>query len=160
MKFQVFSVPVLQPDDGLDKLNKFITQNRVCSVDKEFLSNGADSCWAFCVKYLDDQGPLNAKNTAVAKRIDYKEVLSEADFQLYARLREWRKTVAEREATPAYNVFTNEQLATIVTQRISNKTQLKGVDGIGQSRLEKYADEVLRVFCSLINKAEPASETP
>ena len=49
------------------------------------------------------------------QRVDYKEVLSPADFALFAKLRDWRKATAEQEGIPVYAVLTNEQLAAIAT---------------------------------------------
>ena len=42
---------------------------------------------------------------------DYKQVLKPEEFEVFSRLREWRKGVAEKEGVPVYVVFSNEQLA-------------------------------------------------
>jgi hypothetical protein len=44
-------------------------------------------------------------------KIDYKDVLKPEEFEVFSRLRDWRKSVAEKEAVPGYTVLTNEQLA-------------------------------------------------
>ena len=71
-------------------------------------------------------------------KVDYKEVLSEADFAVFSRLRVLRKEVAEREGLPVYAVFTNEQMAAMVTGRADSLAALGKIDGIGAARVEKY----------------------
>ena len=66
---------------------------------------------------MPQAAPRPSPAATKGKRIDYRDVLSEADFAVFKRLREWRKQVAAAEGVPVYTVFTNEQLATIVTTR-------------------------------------------
>lgn len=84
--------------------------------------------------------------------MDYKGVLNEEDFAFYAQLREWRKSIAQRDGTRPYNVFTNEQLAAIVQQKINNRSALRSIEGIGHTRVEKYGEAVL-VECKRILQA-------
>ena len=46
--------------------------------------------------------------------------------------------MAEREAVPPYSIFTNEQLASMVTQKAESLAALGQIEGIGAARLEKY----------------------
>jgi hypothetical protein len=41
--------------------------------------------------------------------VDYREVLKPEEFEVFSRLREWRKAVAEKEGIPVYAVLTNGQ---------------------------------------------------
>ena len=43
--------------------------------------------------------------------VDYREVLKPEEFEMFSRLREWRKALAEKEGVPVYTLLTNEQLA-------------------------------------------------
>ena len=38
-------------------------------------------------------------------------MLKPEEFEVFSRLREWRKAAAEKEGVPVYTVLTNEQLA-------------------------------------------------
>jgi len=87
--------------------------------------------------------------------VDYKEVLNEVDFAVFARLRELRKTLAEKEAVPPYAVFTNEQLAAMVTQKSDSLTALGQIEGVGASRLEKYGP----AFLEFLKKEPEAAVT-
>ena len=68
---------------------------------------------------------------------------------MFSRLRELRKVLAQKEAIPVYALFTNEQLAQIVQQRCQTKADLARIDGIGESKIEKYADHILPLLTSL-----------
>ena len=67
-------------------------------------------------------------------------------FTVFARLRELRKDLANKEGVPVYAVFTNEQLAEIARRRASCLSHLKDIDGIGDSRAGKYGQAVISVM--------------
>jgi superfamily II DNA helicase RecQ len=70
-------------------------------------------------------------------------VLSAEDFALFATLREQRKVLAEKEGVPVYAVFTNEQLAEIAKARPQSRNALGNIAGIGEAKVEKFADSIL-----------------
>ncbi len=72
--------------------------------------------------------------------------MSAAEFALFAKLRNLRKTLAEGEGVPVYAVFTNEQLAAMVTRRASTTAAIAAVPGVGEARLKKYGDALLSVL--------------
>ncbi|OQX09234.1 MAG: hypothetical protein BWK73_23320 [Thiothrix lacustris] len=163
MKQKFFRIPVANPEGIEADLNAFCDQHRVSNVDKQFVADAANSFWAVCVTWSDNEGSLagsSFKRTTNPKtgKIDYKEVLNDDDFIVFSRLRELRKNIAERDGIAAYNVFTNEQLAAIVQRRISSKTALMEVDGIGQTRADKYGDAFLECLQTLV-VPNPANET-
>ena len=134
-------IPAQDSSDATNELNNFCTQHRIAAIEKQFVNDGANSFWSICVTFLDGQGAILGVSTGKSKKtIDYKEVLNDDDFIIYSQLRDLRKTIAERDGTPPYNVFTNEQLANIVQQRVTNKTDLLALEGIGQTRVDKYGE--------------------
>ncbi len=76
-------------------------------------------------------------------RIDYKEVLSPEDFEVYAALRELRKQVAEQEGVPPYAVFNNAHLAEMVQKRIRSSEELAQIAGVGPSKIEAHGARFL-----------------
>ena len=63
----------------------------------------------FCVEYLESMsGVTGGTSLSGRPKVDYKEVLKPDEFEVFSRLREWRKGVAEREGVPVYTVLTNE----------------------------------------------------
>ena len=60
-------------------------------------------------------------------------------------LRAWRKREAELQGLPAYMIFSNETLASIARMHPQDAEDLAMIPGVGRSKLERYADGVLRV---------------
>lgn len=139
MPFEFIQIPANGQGSAKEELNKLLRGGRIASVKKEFVSNGEDSFWAFCIEYLDGSlGAMDKSRSPVGPKVDYKEVLNETDFAVFARLRDLRKAVSEKEAIPAYSIFTNEQLAAMVTGKVDSLTALGAIPGVGAARIEKY----------------------
>lgn len=149
MKLQFFTVPAKFPQEMLHELNAFCAQHRVLNIDKQFVNIGNESYWSICVTVMESSIESLVKHPA-AKRdsIDYKEILGEEDFAIYIQLRNLRKTLSEQQGIPAYTLFTNEQLASMVTQRANSLSDLAKIEGIGKSRLEKYGESFLSTLQS------------
>jgi superfamily II DNA helicase RecQ len=151
MRLSFFTIPALDSSSAEQELDGFLTSHRTLSIDREFCSDGPASFWSICVTWLD--GPSQSPSPTKG-RIDYREVLDEKQFAMYAKLRKLRKELADQEGVPSYALFTNEHLADMVRQRISSKTALQKLHGVGQSRAEKYGDQ----FLSLLREMEPESK--
>lgn len=157
MKYRFFTIPAHAPDAAQEELNRFCAGQRLVSVDKQFVQDAERSYWAFCVCYLDGQeGP---KATAKGK-IDYREVLNEQDFAVFARLRTLRKELADGEGIPAYAVLTNEQLAELVQRRVQSAAALREIAGVGDARVEKYGDALLRLLREAFAATGPTPPEP
>ena len=76
------------------EMNAFLRGHRVLAVKKEFVADGENSFWTFCVEYLDGVG-AGALLPGGRPKVDYKEVLKPEEFEVFSRLRDWRKSVAE-----------------------------------------------------------------
>lgn len=149
MSLAFFTVPIFHSQPAQDELNRFLATARVLRIDRQFVDAGAASAWALCVETAEGPGPLPAHLTAAGRsssaaaggkgKVDWREQLSADEFEVFARLRALRKAVAEREGLPPYAVFTNEQLATMVRQRVVTAAALGQIDGIGPARVERYA---------------------
>ena len=62
---------------------------------------------------------------------------------VFERLRAWRAAAAKEAGVPAYVVFHDATLRTIATQRPGSLAELSTVNGVGQSKLEKFGEQVL-----------------
>lgn len=143
MRFRFFAIPVFDPGPAEAELNAFLGQHVVCSVERQLVQAPHAAAWAVCVGYQAAAEAGRELPSPKKGRLDYREVLSESDFRLYARLRDLRKTLAEAQGVPAYTLFTNEQLPAMVTHRVTTKDALAKLDGIGEARVTKYADAFL-----------------
>jgi len=142
MQFRVFTVPIKSNTPAQEGLNRFLRGHRVLSVEKRFIGEGETQCWTFCVEYMENQAGERSEAVSGGK-VDYKHVLSPEDFEIYSRLRQLRKEISDREAIPAYTIFTNEQLARMVRDRANSKSDLDRIPGVGTARTTRYGEEFL-----------------
>jgi superfamily II DNA helicase RecQ len=155
MLLRFFTVPALDPDRGSEEVSAFLSTHRVIEVTREFVANGPNSYWASCVTYTTS----SAREATTGKRTpkDYRELLSAEDFAVFASLRTLRKQLADREGVPAYAIFTNEHLATMVRERITTPAALAALPGVGEARVDKYAEP----FLAILQQARaPANAAP
>ncbi len=99
MQLKVFILPTRKLVEAELEMNVFLRTHRVLGVKKKFVPDGENAFWTFCVEYLEPVG--NATPGARSPKVDYKEVLKPEEFEVFSRLREWRKSVAEKEVVPA-----------------------------------------------------------
>jgi hypothetical protein len=135
MQLNFFAVAIHGGEDTEAELNRFLTGHRVIAIDRQFVNSGASSAWSVCVSF-DDGAATGATRTAMARRgkVDFRDVLSDVEFVVFARLLALRKEHAE--GIPAYAIFTNEQLAEMVQKRATSATGLRAIPGIGSAAPE------------------------
>lgn len=150
-----FTIPAFAADEQQAALNQFLTRHRVVAVEKHWLAVGTDSHWVICVTVADGPGPLpSALKLPYAKgakggrgdRVDYREVLSQDDFALFAILRDLRQTMSAAESVPPYVLFTNEQLAAIAQRRPVDIDAMRNIEGVGAARIGKYGEAFLNAL--------------
>ena len=101
MKMHVFTIPIRDPQPANDELNTFLGRHRVVHIERQFVADGANSLWSICVSYVEgDERPAINKRQ---KKIDYREVLPETEFAVFAKLRALRKELADQEGVPIYS---------------------------------------------------------
>lgn len=134
------------------ELNSFLSRHRVVTVDRRFVECGPDSFWALCVDYLHGEpgtGASHGPPGRAERKVDYKEVLTPEQFEVFSKLRDLRKQTADREAVPVYAVFTNEQLAAMVQKQADSPAKLREIEGIGEAKVGRYADAFLALLGAL-----------
>ena len=145
MQFKILAIPATGDHEAEEELNRFLRSHRAVSVQRELVQNDSGGFWCFCIEYLLGSPP-SAEKGGGRRRVDYKEVLSEEDFGLFAQLRDVRKQVAASEAIPVYAVCTNEHLAEMAKARPTSPSDLKKIDGFGEAKAEKYGEILLRTI--------------
>lgn len=144
MHLRFFTVPIHGGDETAAELNRFLGAHRILTIDRSLVQDGANSAWALCVSFEPAADPSQPGKRG--GKIDYREVLNEQDFAVFARLRTLRKELADGEGIPAYAVLTNEQLAELVQRRVQSATALREIAGVGEARVEKYGEAFLRLL--------------
>jgi ATP-dependent DNA helicase RecQ len=69
----------------------------------------------------------------------------EAMTKLFAKLREWRTVKAREASVPPYVIFSDDALRGIAQMRPTTREALLYVRGIGQVKLDRYGDDVLKI---------------
>jgi len=65
---------------------------------------------------------------------------------LFERLRAWRANTAKTAGVPPYVIFHDATLAAIASAHPASLDALGGISGIGNKKLERYGEDVLRVL--------------
>jgi ATP-dependent DNA helicase RecQ len=68
-----------------------------------------------------------------------------ADAPLFEALRAWRRERAAEQKLPPYVIFHDTTLAAIARRRPADADALAKISGVGQSKLERYGADVLRL---------------
>jgi len=151
MQFRIFNIPIPESESETEEMNRFLRGNRIVAVEKQLVSTGNVNYWSFCVQYI--YGAANQQNAVQGERkekIDYKNVLDASTFEIFSKLRIYRKQIAENDAVPAYAVYTDAELAEIAKLGEITPKKLLTVNGIGEKRVEKYG----KLLCEMIEKVE------
>ncbi len=64
---------------------------------------------------------------------------------LFERLREWRATTAREQGVPAYVIFGDATLRGIAVSRPKSLTDLSGISGVGDKKLESFGVQLLEI---------------
>lgn len=143
MQIKIFTIPVQDSDYFINEMNRFMQTNRILEVEQHFYNNGDKCFWAFCIHYLEyNQGMTSIHH----EKVDYKQVLDEAHFDIFSKLREIRKRIAMEDAVPAFAVFIDEELANISIMKEINSAEMKCLKGIGEKRMIKYGEKLISLY--------------
>ncbi|WP_194090967.1 ATP-dependent DNA helicase RecQ [Vibrio hibernica] len=85
-------------------------------------------------------------DTAVRSAKNEKLVTKNYDKKLFAKLRKLRKSIADEDGLPPYVVFSDATLVDMADILPTSYGEMLAVNGVGQRKLEKYADAFLDVI--------------
>ena len=89
--------------------------------------------------------------TPVETQVDrhtHPDETGEYDSVLFEQLRARRKELADDEGVPPYVVFSDRALEDMATYLPHSKEAFETMHGIGQMKVEKYADSFLPIICT------------
>lgn len=148
MQLKIFDITSVGSEETMETVNRFLRSVKVLDIDRQFYySSDKVGHWSLLVTYLPQTaGSAPSAPFERREKIDYKSVLSEADFEKFSRLRALRKQLAESDAVPAYAVFTDAELAQIARLPSIDALSVLKIEGIGEKRLEKYGQLICQRF--------------
>lgn len=106
-------MPLAASDGQVEEMNHFLRANKIIDIRKELAMVDGNSCWTFCITYMQGVPSAAAAVEGKSGKVDYKEILDEETFKRFSLMRKVRKTIADNDAVPAYAVFTDAVLATL-----------------------------------------------
>lgn len=136
MQVKIFTIPIFSSDTHEEELNKFLRTNKILQVQSQFLQENG-SYWSVFITYLEG-GSNGEEHRQKRVKIDYREVLSEAEFARFAKYREIRKHLATEEGVPPFVIFTDEELAYLSKYENMSYARIKELKGVGEKKAEKY----------------------
>jgi ATP-dependent DNA helicase RecQ len=148
-QLSVFAMGKSQSEDFWRALARQLVASGMVDIDHE--SYGALRLTQACRPLLRGEQPfLMAKSTlddgktgksAIKKKSRDRSVST--GNSLLDVLRAWRKTVATAQSVPPYVIFHDATLLEIASTRPRSLTDLAGVTGIGEKKLERYGGAIL-----------------
>lgn len=135
MQYKFINIPIFSSLEATEELNRFIRSHRVITIKSEMVQYNSNYFMSFVIEYVDNK-PGGINPDGKKNNVDYKEVLSEEDFAIYS----------------VYTIFTNDQLAKIVTNRVLTVSDLSKIPGIGKSKIENYSESFVDLMKSLLGK--------
>ena len=112
-----------------------------------------------CKEVLSGQRRVNLRRQAqraevkrtARRRIDTTRVASEGGAEsgdVFEALRRWRGEIAREHGVPAYTVFHDKTLHEIARALPKSPLELRGVSGVGATKLERYGNALLEIVAA------------
>jgi superfamily II DNA helicase RecQ len=148
MQIRIFTIPSADSGALQDEMNAFLAGHRVLEIEQKFFQNENGGYWSFCVRYITGGAPPSAGSGYSGRKVDYREILNDRDFAVFSRLRAIRKELAAADGSPAYVVFTDEELAHIARLPEITERTIQSVQGIGEKKAAKYGKPLVEKYNS------------
>jgi len=147
MQYYIGTIPIRGGEEEIEAFNKFLRANKILKVDKELVTQGDSSYWTFCVSYIPNANPSTSSGANDRKeRKDYRLLLSQEHFEIFSKLRAFRKQLAEDNAIPAYSVFTDAELSEIAQLSPMDEKNMLSIERIGLKRIEKFGSLIIKLY--------------
>jgi ATP-dependent DNA helicase RecQ len=92
------------------------------------------------------RAPLVSSGLSAEKRKEQRQRLGAVDYDedVFNKLRLWRVGVAKQKGIPAYMVFSDATLQAVAAKKPQKFSDLRGISGIGEKKLELYGYSAAR----------------
>ncbi len=106
MQIQVFSIPMEGDEEATEQLNRFLRTHKVLCIEKAAVVAQGRQYWSVCVEFLPRRagaafgagtgagvGPASVSDKP---KVDYRELLTQPEFQRFSSLRQLHEWVRGR----------------------------------------------------------------
>ena len=98
--------------------------------------------------------PLKREKTSSAASPKQQWLRTEREERLWQALRRWRFARAQAEQVPAYIIFGDRTLQSIVQNPPASEADLHDIYGLGEAKIDKFGEEILAVCAELAAQEE------
>lgn len=134
-----------------DEFQKFLLNKQVKSVRPEFFCLHGRAYWTM---YMEYEATLTNGD---GERL---EGLNGPERLLLQRLKEWRRSTAERDGLPVFFIATNRQLLDLVKQAPQSLEALRDIRGFGKKKLARYGQTIIDMMRAFYEKTPLKEENP
>ena len=124
------------------ELEAFCESNEILSVVEHFFEYAGTVRWALLLSYMDGR---ERKQRTGQQRTPMTPNLPPELLSLYETLRTWRAARAQDERVPAFQVFSNAELAEICRRAPTTLSQLTELKGVGAEKKKRYGEDVVAI---------------
>jgi ATP-dependent DNA helicase RecQ len=93
--------------------------------------------------------PIKQKRVSAKSKGYVESDLSAAEQTIFDKLRWWRVETARKHNVPAYVIFHDATMREIAKAKPGSLSELRGVSGVGQKKLETYGEEIITLIAEL-----------
>lgn len=146
MNIKVFNIRLAKEfcQHDQDRMNEFLDTVEVKLTSTSFVTNGNTDLWSAAVFYV----PKNTKKAQTETKVT-EEDLSENERYVFNALRQWRNSLAQKLNWSSFRICHNSHLIAIAKVHPQTLKEFENVQGFGESRIEKYGDEILALLNAL-----------
>lgn len=139
------------------ELDRFHAGREVLEVGEHFFVHERTPTLVLVIRYRDAE-PARYPRPDAQPRKDWRAELDPPAKALYDELRTWRGRRAKHEGMPPFLILGNRELAAVAATRPDSLTALRGIDGIGAAKVERWGAEILAVLATFGGRATPDAE--
>ncbi|WP_406658266.1 DNA helicase RecQ [Methanolobus sp. ZRKC2] len=111
-------------------------------------------------KELPEEAMLFTESKVKASPTYTSKSTSKKENELFARLKQLRKTMAELQDVPPYVVFADTSLKQMASKKPGNREEMLKITGVGEYKLKKYGDIFLKEIIKYCEEQEkPSSDS-
>jgi ATP-dependent DNA helicase RecQ len=95
------------------------------------------------------QKPIKQKQKSAKPKGYVESDLSVVEQAIFDKLRWWRVETARKHNVPAYVIFHDATMREIAKARPGSLSDLRGVSGVGEKKLETYGEEIVALIAEM-----------
>jgi len=146
VQVKLFTISASDNGELQRELNSFLTSHRILEIEQKFCENEKGGWWSFCIRYVGENErvkfPVSQQGFTKKDKPDYKDVLSQQEYDLFLLLKAARKEISVGDGVLPYNVFTDAELVEIIRLEDKSEKNISAINGIGEKRAQKYWKKV------------------